>query len=145
MKTEIRNSDIHDIGVFCIDDILKDEVIETCRLIVLDEKDTNTIDDTFLYNYYFSWENNGSVICLGNGSLYNHSIAPNSKYIKDLGNRKIIFIAIRDIKKDEEIFVNYNGIPECDKKVWFELKKLDNAKYTLFDFKNRIKELKQQI
>lgn len=119
--SEIRNSDIHGVGVFCIEDILNGEIIESCQLIILNEKDTKAIDDTFLYNYYFSWENNGSAICLGNGSLYNHSIAPNAKYIKDLDNNKIVFIAIKDIKKDEEILVNYNGKPEIDKKVWFEI------------------------
>ena len=122
MKIQIRNSDIHGIGVFCIEDILKDEIIETCHLIILNEKDTKTIDDTFLYNYYFSWMNNGSAICLGNGSIYNHSTKPNSEYIKDFDNSIIRFIALKDIKVGEEILVNYNGIPDSDKKVWFEIK-----------------------
>ena len=120
MNIEIRNSDIHGIGVFCVQDILKDDIIEICPLIILDEKDTKIIDDTFLYNYYFSWENNGSAICLGNGSLYNHSIEPNAKYIKEFDDNKIVFVTIKDIKKGEEILVNYNGTPDCDKKVWFE-------------------------
>lgn len=120
MKIETRNSDIHGTGMFCIDNILIDEIIETCRLIILDEKDTKIIDNTFLYNYYFSWENNCSAICLGNGSLYNHSIEPNAKYIKEFDNNKIVFVAIKDIKKGDEILVNYNGTPDCDKKVWFE-------------------------
>jgi SET domain-containing protein len=119
-KIEIRNSNIHNRGVFCVEDIKKDEIIEISELIILNEKDSKIIDNTFLYNYYFSWKNNSSVICLGYGSLYNHSIKPNSKYIKDFENNKIIFIAIDNIKKGEEIFVNYNGIPESDKKVWFE-------------------------
>lgn len=121
MKTEVRNSDIHGIGVFCVNDISKDEIIETCQLIILNEKDTKIIDDTFLYNYYFSWENNASAICLGDGSLYNHSIKPNSNYIKDFSNGVIRFVALKDIKSGEEILVNYNGTPDCDKKVWFEI------------------------
>ena len=121
MKIEIRNSNIHKMGVFCIEDIFKDEIIEICQLIILDENDTKIIDNTFLYNYYFSWKDDGSAICLGCGSLYNHSTKPNAKYIKDFENNKITFIAIEDIKKDEEIFVNYNGTPDSDKKVWFEI------------------------
>jgi SET domain-containing protein len=66
--------------------------------------------------------NNGSAICLGNGSIYNHSIKPNSEYIKDFDNSIIRFIALKDIKVGEEILVNYNGIPDSDKKVWFEIK-----------------------
>ena len=121
MKIETRNSNIHGVGVFCIDNILKDEIIEICQLIILNEKDTQIIDNTFLYNYYFSWEKNGSAICLGSGSLYNHSTKPNAKYIKEFNNNKIIFTAIKDIKKGEEVLVNYNGNPDSNKKVWFEL------------------------
>ena len=121
MKIETRSSNIHGVGVFCLDNILKDEIIEICQLIILNEKDTQIIDNTFLYNYYFSWEKNGSAICLGSGSLYNHSIEPNAKYIKEFDDNKITFIAIKDIKKGEEVLVNYNGNPNSNKKVWFEL------------------------
>jgi SET domain-containing protein len=121
MKIETGNSNIHGAGVFCVDNILKDEIIEICQLIILNEKDTQIIDNTFLYNYYFSWEKNGSAICLGSGSLYNHSIEPNAKYIKEFDDNKITFIAIKDIKKGEEVLVNYNGNPNSNKKVWFEL------------------------
>ena len=119
MKIGIKDSDIHNRGVFCVENISKDEIIEVCQIINLNDIDTKIIDNTFLYNYYFSWKDNGSAICLGNGSLYNHSIKPNAKYIKDLENNKIIFIAITDIKSNTEILVNYNGSNSTDK-VWFE-------------------------
>jgi len=120
MKIEVKDSDIHNRGVFCIEDISKDEIIEVCQIINLNDIDTKIIDNTFLYNYYFSWKDNGSAICLGNGSIYNHSIKPNSEYIKDFDNSIIRFIALKDIKVGEEILVNYNGTPDSDKKVWFE-------------------------
>jgi len=119
MKIEIKNSSVHGRGVFCTDDISNGEIIETCRVIALSERDTKVIDDTILYDYYFSWKENGSAICLGNGILYNHSVEPNAKYVKDLENGKIIFVAVRNIKRGEEIFVNYNGTQSKDK-VWFE-------------------------
>ena len=36
-------------------------------------------------------------------------------------DKEIISIrAVRDIEKGEELFINYNGIFNNDKKVWFE-------------------------
>lgn len=122
MKIKNKKSNIHGMGVFATDDILKDEVIEVCQIIFLNEKDTKIIDSTLLYNYYFSWKENGCSISLGNGSLYNHSYSPNAMYKKDFDNNIIIFTAIDTIKKNKEITVNYNGNPKNKEKVWFEKK-----------------------
>jgi len=51
-------------------DIQADEIIEICPIIMLNAKDTNEIDKTHLYDYYFSWREQGSAISLG----YAHSI-----------------------------------------------------------------------
>lgn len=99
----------------------KNETIEICPIIKLSEKDTQVIDTTHLYNYYFSWAENGSAICLGYGSLYNHSYTPNATYEKDFLEGKIIFRAITAIQQGEEILVNYNGNPENQNKVWFDV------------------------
>lgn len=120
MKIEFKKSNLHGTGVFAITDIQKDEIIEICPLIILSEKDKKEIDKTHLYNYYFSWKENGGVISLGYGSVYNHSYEPNAKYEKDFLNDVIIFRSIKAIKKGEEIFVNYNGDPNNKEKVWFE-------------------------
>lgn len=116
----VKESLIHGLGVFALVDILKDELIEICPIILLDSDDIKKIDETFLYNYYFSWENKQGAISLGWGSLYNHSYTPNAIYQKDFDNKKIIFRAIQDIKSGEEICVNYNGNPDSIKKVWFD-------------------------
>ena len=31
------------------------------------------LDETNLYNYYFTWQDQAAAIALGYGSLYNHS------------------------------------------------------------------------
>ncbi|NCC71696.1 SET domain-containing protein-lysine N-methyltransferase [bacterium] len=120
MNIEIKKSKIHNRGVFSSIDIKENEIIEICPIILLNENDTKIIDDTHLYNYYFAWENKQSAICLAYGSLYNHSYQANAKYIKDFSNNTIIFIAIKNIKKNEEITVNYNGDPSNLEPVWFE-------------------------
>jgi len=125
MKIEVKKSELHGNGVFAITNIQKDEIIESCPIIILNEKDTKEIDKTHLYNYYFSWEDNISAISLGYGSIYNHSYEPNAKYEKDSLNKRIIFKSINKIKKGEEITVNYNGDPENRNKVWFDKDKID--------------------
>ena len=120
MKIEWKKSELHGNGVFAIAAISQDEMIEISPIIIVDEKDTKEIDKTHVYNYYFRWENNGSAISLGYGSVYNHSYEPNVKYEKDFVTKTIIFTAIRTIKAGEEITVNYNGDPNNNTKVWFD-------------------------
>jgi len=119
MQTQVSESSLHKRGVFATEKISKGTIIETCNLILLSENDTKKIDDTALYDYYFSWSQ-GSAIALGNGSLYNHSYEPNAKYVKEFGVDRIVFIALHDILPGEEITVNYNGDPSNKEKVWFE-------------------------
>lgn len=120
MKIEFKKSKLHGNGIFAITDIQKDEIIEICPIVILNEKDTKEIDKTHLYDYYFSWKENGCAISLGYGSIYNHSYKPNAIYEKDFLNNIIIFKSIKIIKKGEEITVNYNKDPNNKEKVWFE-------------------------
>jgi SET domain-containing protein len=61
------------------------------------------------------------AICFGFGSMYNHSYEPNATYKKRLNENVIEFIAIRPLKKDEEISVNYNyGRPDDKSELWIE-------------------------
>lgn len=120
MKIEFKKSRLHGKGIFALTDIQENEIIEICPIIILNERDTKKIDETHLYNYYFSWKENGSSISLGYGSLYNHSYEPNAKYEKDFLDNTLIFKSIKAIKKGDEIFVNYNGDPNNKEKVWFD-------------------------
>lgn len=120
MNIVVKQSNINNRGVFSVKKILKGEIIEICEIIILNDKDTKKIDETYLYNYYFSWDLSCSALALGYGSLYNHSYTPNAIYIKDFENKKIIFKALSDIENNEEILVNYNGNPECKELVWFD-------------------------
>ncbi|MEX0595200.1 MAG: SET domain-containing protein [Candidatus Paceibacterota bacterium] len=120
MKIYLKKSKIHGLGIFALEDIATGEVIETCPVLILSKKDTETIDKTELYNYYFSWKNQTSALALGFGSIYNHAYIPNARYKTNYLRKQIIFIATKDINKDQEITVNYNGDPLSQNKVWFE-------------------------
>lgn len=95
-------------GVFASKEIKKDELIERCPVFVLPRKDYPIIKQTALRDYYFMWGKTTVAICFGYGSMYNHSYEANATYKKLIKEEIIEFLAIRDIKKDEEITVNYN-------------------------------------
>lgn len=101
-------------GVFAKERISKDELIEQCPVVVLeDAKDRDRLRKTGLVNYYFLWgaKRDHAAICLGWGAVYNHSFSPNAMFEKHIEDRRMDFTALRDIDAGEEIFVNYNGDP----------------------------------
>ena len=109
-------------GIFTSEPIEAGTLVEIAPVIVLPVKDSSLIDQTFLYNYYFLWgdEQKNFAICLGYGSLYNHSYTPNCIYETYYEDEVIHFIAIRDIAPDEELTINYNHDPDSKKPVWFD-------------------------
>lgn len=122
-KIEIGKSQIPqaDRGIFARLSIKKGEVIEECPVLVVPRKDYPILKKTILHNYYFMWGKVTCGICFGFGSFYNHSYKPNATYKKDIKNHIIRFVAIKVIKKGEEITVNYNyGNPEDKKSLWIK-------------------------
>lgn len=111
-------------GVFTREAIEAGTLVEIAPVIVLPEKDGPLIDRSFLYNYYFLWgeKNRNYAICLGYGSLYNHSYSPNCIYETYYSDELIHFISLRDIAAGEELTVNYNHDPAEQKPVWFDKK-----------------------
>lgn len=104
----IRNSPGKGRGVFASVDFKEGAIIKVCPVIPLSEEDFKKLKGTTLENYPFSWNGEGTCIVLGYGSLYNHSDTPNIAWVDWVDNVKI-FYALRDIKKGEELFFNYNN------------------------------------
>ncbi|HVT00745.1 MAG TPA: SET domain-containing protein-lysine N-methyltransferase [Patescibacteria group bacterium] len=124
-KIYVAPSDIakSERGVFARDDIKKGELIEICPIIELSEHDTSEINDNILitYLYYFGKKKEQAAVALGFGSIYNHTRKPNATYEIKEKEGVIEFTAIENIKKDEEITVNYNHANPYDKTpMWFE-------------------------
>jgi len=119
-KVYIKESSILNAGrgVYARRDIKKDEIIERCPVIEVPKHDTSNLRESILVTYFFYFGKNKErlAVALGFGSTYNHSYK-----IKLIG-KTIDFMAIKDIKKDEEITVNYNfGSPTDKNPLWFEV------------------------
>ncbi len=112
-------------GVFAAVKINAGEEIELCPVVIVPEDQVPTLRRTELYNYYFMWgtneEHHAAGICLGFGSIYNHSYSPNATYKKQLSEHLIKFVALKPIDKGEEITVNYNyGEPNDRSQLWIK-------------------------
>jgi len=97
-------------GVFANKDIKSGELIEVVPLILLPMSEFEAIKKIKLYYYFFEYSNKEFAIAMGYGSLYNHSYNPNSRYYYNY-SRELEVYAIKNIKKGEEIFFNYNYYP----------------------------------
>lgn len=119
----ISTSKISGLGVFAKEDIPAGEVIEESPVLVIPEEQLSDLAKTRLIDYaFFAWgdDKNSAAVVLGYGSLFNHSYEPNAQYIIAAEENIIRFKAVKDLKKDEEIVVNYNGKIQDKTKLWFE-------------------------
>lgn len=109
-------------GVFTTKNIPADTVIEISPVIVLSPTERKKIEGTLLYHYIFEWGPTRRKAALGLGyiSLYNHSYESNCEYEMDYDELTMSVKTIRDIKKGEELFINYNGVPSDKTPLWFE-------------------------
>jgi SET domain-containing protein len=109
-------------GVFCSEAISAGTVIEISPVIVMSREERAMLDQTLLHDYIFEWGQDESKCCMALGylSLYNHDYRSNAEYVMDFDLQTIRITAVRYIKKDAEIFINYNGNWNNPKKVWFD-------------------------
>jgi SET domain-containing protein len=112
-------------GVYARCDIKKGEIIERCPIIEISKHDTSNLKESMLVTYFFYFGKNKErvAIALGFGSIYNHTDKPNTTYKIKSREKVIDFIALTDIKKNEELTFNYyNSSNPKDKKnpLWFE-------------------------
>jgi uncharacterized protein len=107
-KISIKNSLISGggRGVFAEKDFKKGEVIEVCPLIT-DHKENFKNSKIKDYTFKSKFKKGQEVIVFGMCSMYNHSNNFNVHHNQDPEN--MIYRAGRDIKKGEELYVNYGG------------------------------------
>jgi len=120
-KVEVKPSLGRGRGVFAIQPISRDEVIESCPVIRFEPKNTAVLEATPLYDYLYGWSDDCRevAIALGYGSLYNHSDQPNASYHRNRSRNAIDFIATRLIAAGEEITISYLNSFDSPKKLWF--------------------------
>jgi|APGre2960657404_1045060.scaffolds.fasta_scaffold98537_1 SET domain-containing protein len=121
-KVFVQPSSIHGLGVFAAQDITSGEIIEKAPILKLDIQEK----DALLADYRFWWEQDGKriyyVLALGYGSLYNHSSNPSGYFTNNIEDYTIDFIATKDIKKGEEILVDYGGEEYWSSRKYVEVK-----------------------
>lgn len=105
-------------GIIATKDIKTGVEIEKCPVLLVDINEYNDhLSKTVLIKYYFEWDEKNVAIVLGYGSLFNHSYTPNAKYEFDYDNKYLIISSIKNIKKGDEITINYNYDPESKEPV----------------------------
>jgi SET domain-containing protein len=111
-------------GVFTSEPIRANTVIEVSPVIVMDHAARKLLDKTPLHDYIFEWGSTKKHCCMATGyvPLYNHSYNSNCEYEMEFGKETISVKTVKDVKKGEELFINYNGVYNDGKSLWFDAK-----------------------
>ena len=119
----VKNTKGRGRGVFALADLAEGTLLEIAPVIVMEKKDRPLLDQTLLHDYIFEWGGKKKQCCMALGwvALYNHSYHSNCEYEMDYKNELIQIVTVRKIKKGEELFINYNGEWNNQKKVWFDV------------------------
>lgn len=111
-------------GMFTNELIVADTIIEIAPVIVMPAADRTLLDQTLLHDYIFEWGTDKTQCCMALGMvpIYNHSYNSNCEYFMDYSTETIMVKAVRNIEKDEEVFINYNGDFDDTTLLWFDAK-----------------------
>lgn len=110
-------------GIFATRDIKKDEVVERSPVIVISPE--SHVHGTILETYVFQWTDRRKdcAVALGLGSIFNHSWNQNVSYRPDHKKLEIVYKAVRNIPKGEQLFINYGYTPLTKKQIQKRLRK----------------------
>jgi len=111
-------------GVFTTRNIKAGAVIEISPVIVFSSKERKIIETSKLYHYIFEWGKSRKMGALGLGyiSLYNHDYSSNCEYEMDFENNLMTIKTVKDVKKGEELYINYNAFADDKTPLWFDAK-----------------------
>jgi SET domain-containing protein len=106
----------HGRGVFAGRRFRTGEVLERCPILCVSARERALVERTGLRGYLYQRQRGAGAIALGLGSLYNHAADPNAECELVLDDQTLVFRALRDIAKGEEITISYGD--ESD--LWFD-------------------------
>lgn len=123
VKTEVIESPGRGRGVFALRAIHAGETVERAPVIEIPGPQWDHLAQTVLHDHCFAWGPalQDAAIVMGHGSFYNHSYAPNARFIRHLGERVMAYVARRDIAAGEEITINYHEGQESQEPLWFHV------------------------
>ncbi len=116
IDTYLDKSPIHGLGVFAAEDVSKGTIVWEFNPIFDSVIRKDEIADlprhALEYLFIYAWQNTDGDFCIGidNDKYANHSPDPNSRYLKESNT----WVAVRDIKKGEELTDNYIEFSESD-------------------------------
>lgn len=103
-------------GLYATRRIRKGEVVERSPVLVVDHP--GQLNSTSMNVYMFEWRRGNSALALGLGSLFNHSEKrSNVTYNPVYQDLQILFVATRDIRKGEQLMINYGYDPKKGREV----------------------------
>ncbi|HSW89594.1 MAG TPA: SET domain-containing protein [Patescibacteria group bacterium] len=112
------------LAVFATENIKEGQILEACPVLTLTPTERKHAEKTVLNYYIYPWKSTRSAsVVFGYGSIYNHSFHPNADWKQNFKTNRMVYRAIRDIKKGEEITINYNGEPDdmSTENLWFDV------------------------
>jgi hypothetical protein len=104
-KVRLGKSCLGDRGAFATCDISAGEVVEVCPLVI--EKRSNVPYRSAMDDYVFAIDKSNVAISFGYCSFFNHNNNNNVTWRLNPDTKRMTMFAVRDIKKDEEMFVSY--------------------------------------
>ncbi len=109
-------------GVFTSASIKAGTIVEVSPVIVMDKNERLLLDQTLLHDYIFEWGDRKKQCCMAMGyvPVYNHSYNSNCEYEMEFDQGQIRITAVKNIKKGEELFINYNGNYNNANPLWFD-------------------------
>lgn len=108
IKVHIRHDPRKGRGVFADQAVMDQQLIEVCELLLMDMHEVGETLEAYVYQY----NKKLVAVALGNGSLYNHSDHPNSRFYFNYRKKLLYIEAIRKIEKGEELTVDYGYTAE---------------------------------
>ena len=94
-------------GIFARKKLNKGTTIEISPYIQVPPKDDSKLSNTIVESYWYKVKGKWSAIGLGYTSLYNHCTDPNAAFSINSKRRTITIKALKSIRRDEEITINY--------------------------------------
>lgn len=114
LALELRNDPVKGRGVFTKEALERNVLVEISPILHFNHKEYEAHGKyTVLDHYTYCWPG-GFALALGLGSMFNHDREPNVGFIRDIPNKLIRYVTLRNIAQDEELCISYGN------HLWFE-------------------------